>query len=155
MARRNRKVEEEVIEEAPPAAPPPLVTPERGYRGLPILAAYLALALIVVLAVVLGGRWLYNRSQQEPNKQPTTATNQPPARPAPTTTRKPSGSGSNSTGQTPSGSQGSGQTNTPATGSQGGELAQTGPGDTVALFISTAIAMAALHYAVQLRRTKA
>lgn len=137
MARNNRKSEKQVVEDVPPAAPPPLVTPsERRFRGTPSVVAYLALALIVVLAVVFGGRWIYNqtRDTEEEKPAPTTEPAPQPAQPQP-----------------PSDNQGAQQ---PPAGTQpSDELANTGPGETAAIAIGTAIAVAGLHYIISLRRS--
>ncbi len=141
--KEEKKSEEETPELTPPEAPPPLVTPpdeteERHWRSL---AIYAILALLVAIGVVFGGRWIYHQFNKPATKPAPTRPTSPPST-APSTPTKPSPTPS----PIPSTSQGQ-----PAAG-QGGQIANTGPGDVVAIFIAASLAAAALHYIITLRR---
>ena len=148
MARDDERVEKRTTRTAPPAAPPPIVSdfnrPERSQWAR--LAAYLALALIIVGAVVLGGRWLYNNSKDNEPQKPAPTVNDTPKK-EPTTTKKKPTQPTRQPSTTATGQ------DEQASGERARELANTGPGEVAAIFAGTALAAASLHYIVQLRRT--
>jgi len=133
----------------PPEAPPPIITKVRtrgeGRQWL-MLIIYLVIALIVAAGVVLGGRWVYNQVRgNEPAEETATTTErtvEPPAAIAPNQSGAAPQAPSNQPSPTP----------TPSTARQGDELADTGPGEVVALFFGSAIVATGLHYILSLRR---
>lgn len=132
---------------APQPAPPvetPVVPPvllhefhEQEGRRWPVILVYTLLAFLVAVAVVFAGRWVYRKATHQTTK--TTSTNQGSVPVAPTANtpanNPPSGASSN---QTPT--------------STNGQLPNNGPGDVIAIFIGTALAVGGLHYLYGLRK---
>jgi cytoskeletal protein RodZ len=119
---------------------------------------YLLIALIVAAIIVLGGRWLYHaiRDENEPAKQPaTTSTDKTAEQKAASENEKSQSSSSNKSSGSTSSDQPASSEGQSGSNSSGGsdELANTGPGQVVALFITVSLAAAGLHYAYQRRRT--
>lgn len=116
-------------------------------------------AVIIILILVFGGRWLHHRLQNNnnPSGMPT-AVNQAPN----SSNKKASGAGSssnssssasnNSGSKSASGSQSGSTATGPSLKSGNQQLANTGPGDVVAIFLATAFAVASLHYAYELSK---
>lgn len=127
-------------------------------RRWPTLLVYMVTALLVSAGVVLAGRWIYDKTSDSSNdsEQVTTnesgnsnslseeqkkarnnssAGNQNPVSPPP------SGNNSRSPGQSPA--------------PQPGALPSSGPKDVVAIFITSSLAAAGLHFIVSLRRKEA
>lgn len=129
-------------------------------RGEPWFAwAVRILAVIVIILIlVFGGRWLHHSLQNKnnPSGVPTAANQSPSA-----SNKKASGAGSssNSSGSTSnnSGSKSASGSKSGSTavgpslksGSQNQQLANTGPGAVVAIFLATTFAVASLHYAYE------
>lgn len=133
---------------SPPETPPPIITQVRRREGRQwtMLLIYMLIALIVAAGVVLGGRWIYNSVRDnEPAKETATTTErtvEPPAATAPNQSGAAPQAPSNQPSPTP----------TPSTARQGDELADTGPGEVIALFIAATVAASGLHYIISLRR---
>ncbi|MBI2007797.1 hypothetical protein HYS85_00970, partial [Candidatus Saccharibacteria bacterium] len=116
----------------------------REGRQWMMLLIYMLIALVVAAAVVLGGRWVYNQVRDnEPAKETATTTDKVPETPATSSNQSDASSEEDSDQSTPAPS---------STSSQDSELADTGPGEIMALFVTTAIAAAGLHYIYQPRR---
>ena len=120
--------------ERPPIPPP--VPPEEFYeregRRWPVILMYIILAFLVAMAIVLTGRWVYQKvTDNKPTPPAGNNQGQAPAPPGPTQPTAPSPGGQ------------------PAAG---GELPNNGPGDVVALFVGTAIVVGGLHYLYSLRQ---
>lgn len=122
-----------------PAVPPvPLHEfHEQEGRRWPVILVYTLLAFLVAVAVVFAGRWVYRKATHQTTK--TTSTNQGGVPAAPTASapanNPPSGASSN---QTPT------STNV--------QLPNNGPGDVIAIFVGTALAVGGLHFLYALRR---
>lgn len=122
-----------------PVAPPVLQHELHEHEGRrwPVILVYALLAFLVAVAVVFAGRWVYRKATNHTAK--TTSTNQGSVPTAPTANapanNPPSGASSN---QTP-----------PSTNSQ---LPNNGPGDVMAIFVGTALAVGGLHYLYGLRK---
>lgn len=130
----------------PPEAPPPIITQARAREGRQwlMLLVYLLIALVVAAGVVLGGRWVYNNVRDEPAQEVTTTTSdRENESPAPT---------GNQPGTSPGTTTNPPPTPTPNPSTQGGQIADTGPGDTVAIFVGVSTVMAGLHYIITRRR---
>jgi cytoskeletal protein RodZ len=125
---------------------------EHGQTWLRILVAILV-GLVLVVLIVLLARWIYhkshhavegtsNTSQQSAAKS--SAKNASGAQPATkgSGASQPAGNSSGSAATRPS-------TNSTSPNSQ---ITNTGPGDIAAIFISTSLAAAGLHYIVNIRR---
>ncbi|HEY5550236.1 MAG TPA: hypothetical protein VIK37_03525 [Candidatus Saccharimonadales bacterium] len=132
----------------PPETPPPIITqtPTRGEgRQWMMLLIYMVIALIVAAGVVLGGRWVYNQVRNnEPAKVTTPTSNR--ATETPAATGGQSGTSSQEPPSQPS------PTPTPSPSTQGSQIANTGPGEVVAIFVTATLTAAGLHYIYQLRR---
>lgn len=131
----------------PPTTPPPIITQVRTRdegRQWVMLLVYLLIALVVAAGVVLGGRWVYNKVRNEPAQETTATSNKVPEPPA--TSGNQSSASSQKPANRPSPSP------TPGQASQDDRIADTGPGETVAIFISVSVVVAGLHYIVSLRR---
>lgn len=119
-------------------------THEHEGRRWPVITMYMAMALVVAAIVVLAGSWIYKKAtHQSPkvNKPVSGNQGQGPAAP-PTNTpasNPPSGASSNQNTQT-----------TPTT--PNGQLPNNGPGDVIAIFIGTALAVGGLHFLYNLRK---
>ncbi|HEX5395062.1 MAG TPA: hypothetical protein VFW52_01800 [Candidatus Saccharimonadales bacterium] len=149
----------------PPSAPPPIVTQTQVREGRPWLAllVYLVIALAVAAIIVLGGRWVYHKVRNEPAKETaTTSTDKTSEQGAAADNEKSSSatSGTKKSGTSPpespaaSGSQsGTTGSQSSSSGSQTKELANTGPGEVVALFVTVSIAAGGLHFIYRLRQT--
>ena len=146
------------VNSAPPSAPPPIVTQTRVRSGRPWLALllYLLIALVVAIIIVLGGRWLYHTLRSEPAKQTTTSnTDKTAEQKAQTQGEKTESSSSNKSSNSSSSAQSSNsesQTDNSSSESSG-ELANTGPGQVAALFVTVTLAVSGLHFIYSLRRT--
>ncbi|GEM_PF-529427 len=131
-----------------PAVPPisPHEFHEHEGRRWPVILIYTVLAFLVALLVVFAGRWIYRKSTHHTSKPITTQGNVPPA---PTTSNQKQGQGTN-----PTSGAGQNQTTqtTPQTAANNTQLPNNGPGDVVAIFIGTALAVGGLHYIYSLRR---
>ena len=135
---------------APPETPPPIITQVRSRgegRQWLMLLTYLLIALIVAAGVVLGGRWVYNAVRDnEPAQEIATSTNKAPEPPAAGSNQSGESSEESSSRPPPSPSP------TPSSSARSDELADTGPKETIAIFVTATIAGAGLHYIVSLRR---
>lgn len=121
-------------------------------------AVRIILAVIVILIIVFGGRWIHHRleNRNKPVNVPT-AVNQTPSSP----NRSATGTGSSSnagtgtgsgTKQNSSQSPSSGSTATGPSLKSGQQLSNTGPGNVVAVFLASGFAAAGLHYVYANRR---
>ena len=107
-------------------------------RRWPMLFAALAAALLIALALFYGGRWVYRSIFGDDTPAPA------PVQPTRENGLKPQ------TTEPPLNPSPSPKSNTPApTPSQ---LPNNGPGNVVAIFITTSLAAAGLHYIISLRR---
>lgn len=121
------------------------VAVERDWQmiGLQALAA-----LIIILIIVFGGRWLHHELSHNNGPKPTPAnTKQLPAVPNGTTNSKAKTNSNNSSADN---SAGANSTPTPTT-SGNSNLPNTGPGNDLAIFLVIAFAAASLHYIAGLR----
>jgi hypothetical protein len=129
----------------PPAAAPvelPVLQHEfheREGRRWPVILIYTVLAFLVAVAVVFAGRWIYHKTTHQ-----TTKTTKPEAADTSKLPAVPSGSTSANTNPSTT------QNTTPASG----QLPNNGPGDVVAIFVGTALAVSGLHYIYTLRRVR-
>lgn len=121
----------------PPASPPPLITEyhEHDGRRWPTILVYLVIALIAAALIALAARTIYRATHHaNPVKNPPTNVPSPPgANPAKHNHKNAGSKRSNS--------------NT-------GAVPNTGPGNTIALFIGVSLVVAGLHYVYQLRKTR-
>jgi cytoskeletal protein RodZ len=143
---------------APPSAPPPIVTQTRAREGRPWLAllVYLIIALAVAAIIVLGGRWVYHKVRNEPAQETaTTSTNKTAEQKAATEGEKSqSSSSSKKNSASSAGQSSSSESQSSSNSSQDAEeLANTGPGQVVALFVTVTLAASGLHYIYRLRQT--
>lgn len=117
---------------------------ERDWQmiGLQALAA-----LIIILIVVFGGRWLHHELSHKSNVNPAPAnTKQLPAVPNGTTGSK-AKSGSNKS----SASNSTNSSTNPTPSTNNSNLPNTGPGNDLAIFLVVAFVAASLHYLAGLR----
>ena len=121
---------------------------EHRERRWLMLIVYFLMALAVAILVVFGGRWLY-RTVAHKNK-PATTTQQTSNPPAGGTPQQPTASPSTPTTPTPTPQQG---TPAPRPTTQASQLPNNGPGDVLAIFVGTALAVGGLHYILTLRRS--
>jgi hypothetical protein len=130
------KIERGVNAPSAPELPtvPPLTTEfhEHDGRRWPTIIVYLIIALFVAALIVLVSRTIY-RSFHHSQPEPTPTTNIP-QEPATDTTKK--------------------TTKPTSTSSNTAPVPNTGPGDTVALFVGTALVAGGLHYLYQLRKAQ-
>ncbi|HVX58935.1 MAG TPA: hypothetical protein VG964_04380 [Candidatus Saccharimonadales bacterium] len=114
-------------------------------------AIRIVVAIIVIVVLVFGGRWLHHKLQHKTNSQGATTAGQ---------TERPNfnnQSGAKSNGSSSSNkSDKSGSKSSSGTAAGPGlksgnnqQLANTGPGDVVAIFLATSFAVAMLHYAYE------
>ncbi len=137
------------VSSKPPTAPvvPPVLQHEfheHEGRRWPVILMYTALAFLVAVAVVFAGRWAYRKATHptaKTTKPETSANNKLPAVP-------PTGNQQPSSGGTPSSPTAGADQNQAATN----QLPNNGPGDVVAIFIGTAVAVGGLHYIYGLRK---
>lgn len=118
----------------------------------PLIAGLLIAALVVAVALVFGGRWVYQKLTQD--ETPTTSV-QPGSNeqlPAAPDTNKPVTPPA--AGTTPPTDTTPPPPNRPQTSPTppSGELPNSGPGQTVALFVSSSLIAAGLHFVLSLRR---
>lgn len=132
----------------PPETPPPIISQIRTRgesRQWIMLFIYMLIALIVAAGVVLGGRWVYNQVRDnEPAKETATTTDKAPEAPSTSSNQTGASSEEDSDQFTPA---------PPGTSSLDRELADTGPGEVIALFIGSTVVAMGLHYIVNLRRS--
>jgi hypothetical protein len=129
--------------ESPAETEPVVVTHRTAPPLLRILAWIIGVAIIAFLIVLLA-RWIYHKSHHA-------------VQPAPAVTKKLPAS-SNSSNKTPARP----QTSTPAPSSPSpsnsappnSNLPNSGPGQTAAIFASTSLAAAGIHYIVASRRSR-
>lgn len=148
---------EEPIITPPSETPPPLDSREYRQRAglrLPLLIVLLGAALVVAIALVFGGRWVYQKltkddksanvavspSSNNEAPAPPTYDNKPTTPPAGNTT-PPAG------GTTPPVSGGQTRPTSP------NQLPNNGPGGVLALFVGSSLAAAALHFVFNLRKS--
>ncbi len=103
-------------------------------------------AVIVIVVIFFGARWLHHRLEHKSNTNPTPATIQ---RPSESSSNNKSASGANGASNGSGSSNGSNQNTAAGTPSQ---LADTGPGDIAAIFLASSFAAASLHFIIRLRR---
>ena len=141
---------------APPEAPPPIITTQmrtREGRQWLMLFIYLLIALVVAGAVVFGGRWAYDKvSDNQPAQE--TASNEGAA-----SSQRSTSSGEQAAPQPPgasngqsSGSEESSNEEQSGTNGQNDELADTGPGEVVGIFLTVVGAAGVIHFTYRLRR---
>lgn len=126
----------------PPQTPPPIITQTQRREGRQwlMLLAYLLIALVVAGLVVLGGRWAYNAIRgDEPTQEVTTTgrSSQPPAAPAPATTPQPAPAPQPA----------------PTPPNQRDQISNTGPSETIAIFVSVSVLAGVTHYLITQRRS--
>lgn len=95
------------------------------------------IGIVVVVALIFGGRWLHHElkgNQSNPQTPP----------PATATTNSPQPQASASTAPTNSGAQ----------AQSSGQVPNTGPGDTAAIFLAATLAAGLAHYLVSSRKTR-
>lgn len=131
---------------AVPSMPPayPHEFHEREGRHWPVALVYIVMAFLVALLVVFAGRWIYRKAiHSTTNTTKSGIPDQskvPAVPPANTPPNNPSsGVSNNQNTQT-----------TPTTAS--GQLPNNGPGDVIAIFVGTALAVGGLHFLYNLRR---
>ncbi len=144
----------------PPVVPVvPLVSPDEFHehegRRWPVILMYIVLAFLVALLVVFAGRWIYRKTAHQSskvNKPVSTNQGQAPAAPPTTTQNPPTGSNnSNSNSSASNSTFGAGKNQTVQT-TPAGQLPNNGPGDVIALFVGTTLAIAGLHFIYNLRK---
>ena len=130
---------------------------ETRERRWPTLLGYMLLALLVATAIVLSGKWLYNQfagsaddtpkpvSIKTDSKKQTDSTNANKSE-----DKKAARSGSSST----SNGNSENNDNSPSTSPSPTALPNNGPGQVIALFVSTSLAAAGLHYIITLRTVR-
>jgi hypothetical protein len=122
------------------------------------LFLYIITALIFAFFFVLAGRWVYHKAHRSSSVNVTPASNHVPTPPG---SKAPSSSTSNTQNSQPSGSSTAGTTNnptspstTPAQPPKSTPLPNSGPGDTVAIFIGTSLLIGGTHFIVSLYRDR-
>lgn len=138
----------------PPETPPPIVSmrPTREGRQWAMLLIYLLIALVVAASVVFGGRWLYNTIRDEPAQETTTTTDrsaEPPTAPAP------SQPGTAPQAPPPQPTPTPQPTPAPTLSTQGAQIANTGPGETIAIFVGASALAGGIHYLITQRKRSA
>jgi hypothetical protein len=126
----------------PQTASLPVQKSEHGQTWLRTLAAILA-ALVLIVLIVLLARWIYHKTHHTVAPTPTTG-QQSPARPASNTQSgaQPASGGSSAAQPSPS----------PSGSAANPPIANTGPGNVVAIFAGVSLAAAGLHYIITVRR---
>jgi len=115
----------------------------RNWRTIALQAAT---ALIVLVIIVFGGRWLHHELSHKTNVKVASAnTKQLPAAPSAT-----SGSGSSPTAL---GNSSNSTSSSSSSSAQNSNLPNTGPGDDLAIFLAVSLAVASLHYARNARKS--
>jgi cell division protein FtsN len=135
----------------PPETPPPIISQfKTRSEGRPwlMLLVYLLIALVVAAGVVLGGRWVYNSAtDNEPVQETTTTSDTQPAEPAPAAEPNQSATPPQTSSPSPT------PTPTPSpTPPRSGEITNSGPAETIGIFIAVTVAAAGLHYIYNLRK---
>jgi hypothetical protein len=97
---------------------------------------YILVALAFAILVVLFGRWVYHRIHK--SNQPAPSTNQTNVTPA--------------TPSTPQNQSPNPNPNTSQSNPQPTQVANTGPGNVIALFVGTAILVGGIHFVLSVRR---
>lgn len=133
------------VEPTPQPEPEPITimpelheeTYENEGRRFPVIALYGVLALLVAAAVVFGGSWIYKKvTDQGPKIDKPISANQGQHPAAPPVNAP-------ATSQTP-------QAAIPS--ASGGQLPNNGPGEIIAVFVGTTLAVGGLHFLYNLRR---
>ena len=138
----------------------PIEKTEHGQTWLRTLAVILV-GLVLVVLIVLFARWIYHRSHHAVVTAPTTAQQSTAKSSSKTSTgAQPATNGSNgSSGLASQPASGSSNSSAPQSGTSSSgtstQITNTGPGDIAAIFISTSLAAASLHYVVTTRRQQA
>lgn len=126
---------------------------ENPGRRWPTVIGYMLAALLVAIAVVYLGRWIYHKTTHRSTITPAANSNKVPAVPTgaatpnqsqPSTTANPN-LGTNSNSST------SQNQTSPSTAP--GQLPNNGPGDVVAIFLGASLIFGGLHYLLSIRRS--
>ena len=113
---------------------------DRNWRAI---AAQVAVALIVLVIILFGGRWLHHElTHKNTVKLAAASTKNLPPAPQATGSSQSTGSSSGST-----------QTSTNSSTSNS-NLPNTGPGDDLTIFLAVSLAVASLHYANNWRKSQ-
>ena len=148
---KSRAVDDELEpEEAEPAEAEraPSATRHEIHRvrpSLPRLAAWIVSLAILVVLIVLGARWIYHATHHH-------------AAPAASNSSSSKNQASSQQGKTNGNQPASGSSNrpsSPSSSSPNQQLSNTGPGNTVAIFIAVSLVAAGLHYVISLCRKSA
>jgi cytoskeletal protein RodZ len=129
--------------------------PKQEGQSRPQVIGGVIAAIILIVLLVLLGRFIYHKVNNSPAKNVSVTT-----QPSPQTSSSSTQSGSSS-GSSASGSSTSGSSSSTAPNSSGrtapiastGKLPNNGPGSTVAIFAVSSLAAAGLHYIISLRRS--
>lgn len=120
---------------------------EHGQAWLRILVISLATIVIIVL-IVLFSRWVYQKINQKDQPAPA-ATQQTPAESSRNAQEDSQPAGNAGGGSGPSTTP---QANPNTPGANSPPIANTGPGDVVAIFVGTTLAAGGLHYLISMRK---
>jgi hypothetical protein len=124
---------------------PVINEPQDGQSPVQLVVAIVAGIIIVILLVLLG-RWIYHEAHKQPdNKVTITSGHSSQSKGA-----RPSGGSASNNSST---SSNSGTTSNPSGSAPNNSLPNSGPGNVALIFAASAAAAAGLHYIISLRRT--